>query len=120
MNLKFNAGVLQPPVYRMLHGWINTPEYEQIVNERVFVETYKKQYLSLPYAPIFVTVDAVVLCAGHVLMVKRRAEPGKGLWAMPGGFVNAATDRSVQDAMVRELREETMIKVPGPVLVGSI
>lgn len=120
MNLNFIAGVLPPPVYRMLHGWINSPEYEQIINEREFVETYKKQYSSLPYAPIFVTVDAVVVCAGHVLMVKRRAEPGKGLWAMPGGFVNADTDRSVQDAMIRELREETMIKVPGPVLAGSI
>ena len=81
---------------------------------------YKKQYASLPYAPVFVTTDAVVICSGHVLMIKRRSEPGKGLWAMPGGFLNASTDRSVQDAMIRELREETGIKVPAPVLIGSI
>ena len=53
-------------------------------------------------------------------MIKRRAEPGKGLWALPGGYVNANTDKSVEAAMLRELREETMIKVPAPVLKGSI
>jgi bifunctional NMN adenylyltransferase/nudix hydrolase len=81
---------------------------------------YRKQYESLPYPPIFVTTDAVVICAGHVLMVKRRAEPGKGLWALPGGFLNALTDKSVQAGMIRELREETGIKVPAKVLTGSI
>ena len=119
-NMNFLSSVLPQPVLRMLEGWKGSPDYEQVIKEREFVESYKKQYSSLPYAPIFVTVDAVVICAGHVLMVKRRSEPGKGLWAMPGGFLNASTDRSVRDAMIRELREETMIKVPGPVLVGSI
>lgn len=119
-NMNFLGRVLPQPVLRMLEGWKGTPEYEQVIREREFVDTYKKQYASLPYAPIFVTVDAVVVCAGHVLMVKRRSEPGRGLWAMPGGFLNASTDRSVRDAMIRELREETMIKVPSPVLIGSI
>jgi bifunctional NMN adenylyltransferase/nudix hydrolase len=81
---------------------------------------YKKQFAGLAYAPIFVTSDAVVIQSGHVLMIKRRSEPGKGLWALPGGFVNANQDRSVKSAMLRELREETGIKVPRPVLDGSI
>jgi len=119
-NMNFIRGVVPQPVYRLLEGWKDTPDYNQIIRERLFVETYKKQYASLPYAPVFVTTDAVVICSGHVLMIKRRSEPGKGLWAMPGGFLNAATDRSVQDAMIRELREETGIKVPAPVLIGSI
>ena len=119
-NMNFLHGVLPSSVTRMLEGWKGTPDYEQVIREREFVETYKKQYSSLPYAPVFVTVDAVVLCSGHVLMVKRRSEPGKGLWAMPGGFLNASTDRSVQAAMIRELREETGIKVSAPVLIGSI
>ena len=37
-----------------------------------------------------------------------------------GGYVNAETDRNVETAALRELREETMIKVPLPVLRGSI
>jgi len=67
-----------------------------------------------------VTADAVVIQSGHILMIKRRSEPGKGLWALPGGFLNANTDKSVKDAAVRELKEETGIKVPTPVLYGSI
>ena len=118
-NMNFIKGVVPGSVYRMLVAW-SGPEREQIIRERDFVEMYKKQYASLPYAPVFVTTDAVVICSGHVLMIKRRSEPGKGLWAMPGGFLNASTDRSVQDAMIRELREETGIKVPAPVLIGSI
>ena len=119
-NLNFLQSVVPQPTMRLLQGWFKTQEYEQVVREREFVEVYKKQFSSLPYPPIFVTSDAVVICSGHVLMIKRRSEPGKGLWALPGGFVNANTDRSVQDACIRELREETGIKVPAPVLVGSI
>ena len=74
----------------------------------------------MKYPPIFSTADAIVICSGHVLMIKRRAEPGRGLWALPGGYVNAQTDKTVEAAMLRELREETMIKVPAPVLKGSI
>jgi len=65
-------------------------------------------------------VDAVVIQSGHVLMIRRRSEPGKGLWALPGGFLNANTDRSVLEACIRELREETGIKVPAPVLKGNV
>ena len=119
-NMNFIAGVMPSVIYRLLDGWRDTPDYMQIIHEREFVDNYKKQYSSLPYAPVFVTVDAVVICSGHILMIKRRAEPGKGLWAFPGGFLNANTDRSIRDAMIRELREETGIKVPSPVLIGSI
>ena len=119
-NLRFIEGVVPRSVAEFLRNFKNTKEYEQIIREREFVAQYKKQYESLPYPPIFVTVDAVVIQSGHVLMIRRRSEPGRGLWALPGGFVNAQTDRGVQDAMLRELREETGIKVPAPVLAGSI
>jgi len=120
VNMKFIKGVVPESTFDFLEQFRTTAEYEQIIREREFVANYKKQYASLPYPPIFSTADAVVICSGHVLMIKRRAEPGKGLWALPGGYVNAATDKSVEDAAIRELREETQIKVPAPVLRGSI
>jgi bifunctional NMN adenylyltransferase/nudix hydrolase len=119
-NYKFLKGVVPETTYNFLLDFSHTDEYRQIIREREFVETYKKQYASLPYPPIFSTADAVVIQSGHVLMIRRRAEPGRGLWALPGGYVNANTDKSVEDAAIRELREETQIKVPAPVLRGNI
>jgi ADP-ribose pyrophosphatase YjhB (NUDIX family) len=83
-----------------------------------FIERYKTPYKALPYPPVFVTVDAVVVQSGHVLLVERRARPGKGLMALPGGFIGA--DEKIEDAVIRELREETRLKVPDPVLRGSL
>lgn len=120
VNLNFLKSVVPATTLDFLETFRVTPEYEQIIREREFIASYKKQYESLPYPPIFVTADAVVIQSGHVLMIKRRSEPGRGLWALPGGFVNANTDKSVEDAAIRELREETGIKVPAPVLRGSI
>jgi bifunctional NMN adenylyltransferase/nudix hydrolase len=120
VNYKFIKGVLPETTYDFLLDFAHTDEYRQIIREREFIAEHNKQYAGLRYPPIFSTADAVVICSGHVLMIKRRAEPGKGLWALPGGYVNAATDKSVEDAAIRELREETMIRVPAPVLRGSI
>jgi bifunctional NMN adenylyltransferase/nudix hydrolase len=120
VNMKFIKGVVPQTTYDFLDEFKDTADYEQVIKEREFVVNYKKQYASLPYPPIFSTADAVVIQSGHVLMIRRRAEPGKGLWALPGGYVNANTDKSVEDAAIRELREETGIKVPAPVLRGSI
>ncbi|NMH97168.1 NUDIX hydrolase [Pseudonocardia acidicola] len=56
--------------------------------------------------------------AGRLLLVQRANEPGRGRWSVPGGRVEAGeTD---QQAVVRELAEETgLIVVPGP-LVGRV
>lgn len=120
LNMRFIANVVPKATLDFLDDFWNRAEHEQIIREREFVETYKLQYAGLKYPPTFITGDSVVLCAGHVLLIKRRAEPGKGLWALPGGYMMADKDRSVRDTALRELREETKIKVPLPVLMGSI
>lgn len=101
-----------------LKEWSKSNEYKELVNEFNFVNDYKKSWEAAPYAPTFVTVDAAVIQSGHILLVQRRATPGKGLWALPGGFVNPQEYLTV--AVLRELREETKLKVPTAVLAGSI
>lgn len=64
------------------------------------------------------TVDAMVLCAGHILLIERKNLPGRGLMALPGGFLDSG--EWLDDAFIRELREETKIKVPSPVIRGSV
>jgi bifunctional NMN adenylyltransferase/nudix hydrolase len=92
--------------------------FDTIRAEHEFIEEYKKQWQVAPYPPVFVTVDAVVIQSGHILLVKRRARPGKGLAALAGGFIDQ--HERLQDACIRELREETKLKIPEPVLRGCI
>lgn len=92
--------------------------FKTIVDEFRMIKKYKEAWKAAPYPPTFVTVDAVVVQSGHLLLVKRGHAPGIGLWALPGGFLNQ--EETMLDGCIRELREETKIKVPAPVLKGSI
>lgn len=64
------------------------------------------------------TVDSLVVVSGHVLLIERKNLPGRNLYAIPGGFLDDG--EWLEDAMLRELKEETRIKVPPAVLRGGI
>jgi bifunctional NMN adenylyltransferase/nudix hydrolase len=96
----------------------NTAVHAGLLKEAEFVRTYKKQFSVLPYAPYFLTVDACVIQSGHVLVVQRDAFPGKGLYALPGGFLEQY--EKMVDGAIRELIEETSINLSPAQLRGSI
>lgn len=69
---------------------------------------------SYDYPRPALTADMVALCfhkgALKVLLIQRAAEPFKGSWALPGGFVDQG--ESPQRAAARELQEETGLTFP--------
>ena len=101
-----------------LEQFQNTEIFKLLAEEFQEMLSYKETWAKAPYPPIFVTTDAIVTCCGHVLLVTRKTHPGKGLYALPGGFLNQ--HEMIEDGCLRELKEETRIKVPLPVLRGSI
>lgn len=62
---------------------------------------------------IAVTVDAVIFCRNEdllkILLIRRKKEPFKNQWALPGGFLEK--NETLEEAAIRELEEETGLKV---------
>lgn len=50
----------------------------------------------------------------RVLLAKRKVDPDKGGWQIPGGTVDCANGENLEDAAVREALEETGVTVESP------
>ncbi|MEM0085343.1 MAG: NUDIX hydrolase [Candidatus Methanomethylicia archaeon] len=56
-----------------------------------------------------VGVGGILIENGRILLIKRAAEPNKGLWTIPGGKVKLG--ENIKDALKREILEETKLEV---------
>jgi len=98
----------------------NTENFRILKDEYFYYENEKKMFENYPFPETlkFNCADAVVVCEGNVLLIQRKVAPGEGVWALPGGFVNR--NETYRECALRELKEETNIKVPDRVLSMSI
>lgn len=99
------------------------PNVKEIVNEQGLTEEqFLAAYQANKYEKPSVTVDMLIFTVTEeekknyrklpekvlrVLMIKRKDHPYLGQWALPGGFVKI--DEGVDEAAIRELKEETNI-----------
>ncbi|MDX1961118.1 MAG: bifunctional nicotinamide-nucleotide adenylyltransferase/Nudix hydroxylase [Leptospiraceae bacterium] len=113
VNSSLSSGTIS-----FLKEYQKTDDYNTLKEEYEFLKKYKSIWANSPYPPTFVTVDSVVLKSGHILVVKRKSSPGKGLLALPGGFVSQT--ETLDEGALRELIEETGIKVHKNELKNSL
>lgn len=104
-RIRFNAGH-QSYTPEVVEDWKYFQNEQKLFQDYPFPETLS-----------FSCADALVECSGHVLLIQRARAPGRGTWALPGGFKNRS--ETFLDCAVRELQEETNIRVPEKVLRGS-
>lgn len=90
--------------------------YQSYGETMEYREKSRMKGFSFPSA--FVTTDAVLTQSGYILLIKRGRFPYKDCWALPGGFLDK--NKRIRENMIKELREETCVKVPDKVLNGSI
>ena len=70
-----------------------------------------------PNRPI-VGVGAIIVHEGKILLEKRKSAPGKGKWSVPGGLVELG--ESIEQAVIREVKEETGLEVEEPRLIDVV
>jgi bifunctional NMN adenylyltransferase/nudix hydrolase len=105
-NAEYLCSVLPRSVFLTLVKNVGTDDYMRVQAEHQYIIEYKKKWGE----GIFLTVDAILIKSGHVLVVRRKGHPGRGLFAIPGGFLNR--DERIFDGCLRELKEETKIGLP--------
>jgi bifunctional NMN adenylyltransferase/nudix hydrolase len=103
----FNHELPPSVVHWLKQNFIESEAHAQLCEEFQFINRYKESWSTAPYPPVFVTVDSVIVHTGHILLIRRKKAPGKGLLALPGGFLEP--NERIGQAVIRELLEETSI-----------
>ena len=112
------ADQVPPSTLTFLRSWSCTPFLHDLAEEWQQLRTEKALWAHAPYPPVFVTVDAVVQCQGHVLLIQRGHAPGKGLYALPGGFIEQR--ETLFQAALRELSEETHLALSPQLMQAAL
>ena len=97
--------LLPEPTMRFLKVWRQSKWFGYIQEELKEINKNKEKYGVGP----FNTCDNVIVQNNHILLIKRKNHPGKGLYAIPGGF--REKDETDLEGSYRELLEETKANI---------
>lgn len=64
---------------------------------------------ALFFGPVAAVGGLICNDQNQLLLVRRVCNPGRGKWGLPGGFVDR--DESIEEALAREVREETALQI---------
>ncbi|ELZ5940335.1 MULTISPECIES: NUDIX hydrolase [Providencia] len=82
------------------------------MNEQEYLAKYDRN----AYLSPLVTVDGVLFTYHEetlkVLIVERANYPNKGMWGLPGGFIDETQDKTLEHAILRKLKEKTGVIPP--------
>jgi 8-oxo-dGTP diphosphatase len=65
-----------------------------------------------------VGVGIVIVDEGKIVLIKRGNDPGRGKWSIPGGHLELG--ETLEVAVIREAKEETLLTVDNPTLVDVV
>jgi 8-oxo-dGTP diphosphatase len=99
---------------RYHHDYYTAPKSFEREGEVDFLASYDPRKYGIDPSDAVFTADNIIFTRGQddelkVLLIQRGNHPYKGFWCQPGGFVDDG--ESTQDAAVRELEEETGVKL---------
>jgi bifunctional NMN adenylyltransferase/nudix hydrolase len=109
---------IHPNVAQWLENFKASDAFKYLKSSFDYIRDYQKAWDGAPFPVSFVTVDSLVIKSGHALVVRRKGALGKGQLALPGGFLNQ--NETIQSGALRELKEETAIKVDKATLESCI
>lgn len=112
------ARALPAGALAFLRPWMATPLHATLAQEWEILRQHDASWSVAPYPVVLVTVDCVVKCGEHALLIRRGHAPGKGLHAVPGGFLEPR-ETTLQSAL-RELEEETHLDLPPAELLACL
>jgi len=112
------AGEVPAATLQLLAQFAATPDYTALQRKWQALRNDRAAWAAAPYPPVFVTVDALLRGQGQVLLVQRGRAPGKGLWALPGGFLEPRD--TLWQSCLRELAEETCCALPESTLRAAL
>lgn len=107
ITLSAFEGDVPQGILQYLKVWMQKPCYESLKEEFAKLSDEKKKY---GYGP-FVAGDFICRTKHHVLLIKRKDHPGRGLFAIPGGFLETKRRETPRQCAEREGGEETHIGV---------